>query len=70
MKRTKQTLHAVAAVKAAADWDCHITVHEIRSAIGLTTGTIYSILITDLGLGKKSGRWVPKLLNSKRKGEL
>jgi len=52
-KKTEQTAHAVAAVKAAVDWDRRITVQEIRLATGLTAGIIYRILITELGLVKK-----------------
>jgi len=66
LKKVKQTFHAVAAVQAAVDWDHCITVHEIRLATDLTTGTIYSILTTNLGLVKKSVRWIPKLLNWER----
>jgi hypothetical protein len=32
-------------------------------------GTIYNILHDDLGLVKKSARWVPKLLNEEQKQE-
>jgi len=52
-KKTEQTVHVVAAVKAAFDQDRRITVHKISLATGLTTGIIYRILSKDLGLAKK-----------------
>jgi histone-lysine N-methyltransferase SETMAR len=36
---------------------------------GASIGTIYSILHKDLGLTKKSARWVPKLLTKEQKQE-
>jgi len=54
----------------AINQDRRITVHKIRIATGLTTGTIYRIFTTDLGLKKTSACWATKLLNSEREGEL
>jgi hypothetical protein len=42
---------------------------DLAFAHGVLNGTMHSILRDDLGLVKKSARWVPKLLNEDQKQE-
>ena len=39
---------------------------DVAHLASVSTGTIFNILHDDLGLVKKSARWVPKLLSSTR----
>ncbi len=41
----------------------------IAAAHGVSEKTIFNILHQDLGLKKKSARWVPKLLSEEQKQE-
>ena len=67
-QKTKRTASSVAAVVAAAiEEDRRFTVRSLVSATGLSTMTIHRILKDDLGLVKKSARWVPKLLSDAQK---
>ena len=45
------------------------TVRELATRHGLTVWVVYKILTVDLGLVKKSARWVPKLLSPAQKEE-
>jgi hypothetical protein len=64
-KKTKRT----ASITAAIEKDRRITVRELAATHGLPIGTVHAILKEDLGLVKKSARWVPKLLSSEQKKE-
>jgi hypothetical protein len=64
-KKTKRTESLVAAVAAAVEKNRQVTVQELTSAHGASYGTIRRILKDELGLAKRSERWVPKL--SRRK---
>ena len=66
-KRTASSVAAVAAVAAAIEEDRRFTVRSLVSVTGLSTMTIHRILKDDLGLVKKSARWVPKLLSDAQK---
>jgi len=56
-------------VAAAVKEDGRITLRTLASAHGVSIDTIHKILHEDLGLSKKSARWVPKLLNQEQKAE-
>ena len=47
--------------------DCRVTYTELEEAFTLSAGTVNMIVNNDLGLVKKSARWVPKLLSSDQK---
>ena len=66
-QKTKRTASSVAAVAAAIEEDRRFTVRSLVSVTGLSTMTIHRILKDDLGLVKKSARWVPKLLSDAQK---
>jgi histone-lysine N-methyltransferase SETMAR len=62
-KRTKRSTTLVADVAAAVENDARATCVDLASAFGVSRGTIHNILRDDLGLVKKSARWVPKILS-------
>ena len=68
-KKTKRTKAVIAAVAAAVQKDARVSVRELAQAQQLSTSTIFAILHDDLGLVKKSARWVPKLLSEEQKEE-
>ncbi len=55
------TLIDVVAADIEADRRIHI--HSLAFAHQVSYGTIFNILHKDLGLFKKSARWIPKLLS-------
>jgi len=59
----------IASVAAAVEADARVTVRELAAANGVSKNTILKIIHSDLGLSKKSARWVPKLLNMTQKME-
>ncbi len=68
-KKTKRTAAIVAAVAANVAEDRRVSCKDLASAHGLSIGTVFNILRDDLGLVKKSARWVPKLLSDEQKQE-
>jgi histone-lysine N-methyltransferase SETMAR len=68
-KKTKRTVDIIAAVAADVKADRHITCRDLASAHGVSFGTMQNILHVELGLVKKSARWVPKLLSPEQKEE-
>ena len=68
-RKTKRTSSLIADVAAAIQDDARVTVDHLVEAFGVSHGTIHTILHEDLGLVKKSARWVPKLLTDAQKEE-
>jgi len=68
-KKTKRTQENIDAVAAAVLEDARVNVRDIVSALGLKKTTVHTILRDNLGLVKKSARWVPKLLSVEQKAE-
>jgi hypothetical protein len=68
-KKTKRTAAIIAAVAADVAEDRHVSVKDLASVHGVSVGTMFNILSDDLGLVKKSARWVPKLLIEEQKLE-
>jgi histone-lysine N-methyltransferase SETMAR len=68
-KKTKRTADIVAAVAADVKEDRRVNCRDLAFAHGVSNGTMHSILRDDLGLVKKSARWVPKLLDEDQKLE-
>ena len=62
-KKTVRTAAMIASVAAAIEEDRRRDIRSLASAHGTTVWTISTILHQDLGLVKKSARWVPKLLS-------
>jgi hypothetical protein len=65
-KKMVRTATLIAAVAADVEADHQICVKALASAHGTFVGTIFAILQEDLGLVKKSSRWVPKLLSQEQ----
>jgi hypothetical protein len=57
-KKTKRTLGVVAAVAADIKADPRATCRDLATAHGVSYGTMHNILHVELGLSKKSARWV------------
>jgi hypothetical protein len=68
-QKTKRTVNIVAAVTADIKEDRRLTCKELASSHGVSYGTMNKILHDDLGLVKKSARWVPNLLSEDQKKE-
>jgi len=68
-KKTQRTSKVVAAVAAAIQEDARVTMEQLEATTGASHGTISRILHDELGLVKKSARWVPKLLDAAQKEE-
>jgi histone-lysine N-methyltransferase SETMAR len=66
-KKTARTPDVVAAVAATVEDDRRRSIKDVAAIHGLTYSTVQSILTDDLGLVKKSARWVPKLLTVDQK---
>jgi len=62
-KKRTRTATLIAAVADDTEADRRICVRTLASAHGTSISTISTILRKDLGLVKKSARWVPKLLS-------
>ena len=68
-KKTKRTKPLVASVAADIASNARANIKDLALAHGVSYGTIVNILHEDLGLVKKSARWVPKLLSEAQKQE-
>jgi histone-lysine N-methyltransferase SETMAR len=63
VKKTTRTDDLVATAAAAIEDNRRVRVQALAKAFDVSAGTIFNIIHYDLGLGKKSPRWVPKLLS-------
>jgi histone-lysine N-methyltransferase SETMAR len=75
-KKTVRTSELIASVAAAIEKDGRLSMEAIAATHGVIAAThgvsektILNILHQDLGLEKKSARWVPKLLSEEQKQE-
>jgi hypothetical protein len=66
-KKTKRTQDIIAAVAADVNVDRRVKCMDLATAHGVSYGTMQNILHKELGLVKKSARWVPKLLSEDQK---
>jgi hypothetical protein len=66
-KKTVRNAALIASCAAAVEQDRRLSVKSFAVAHGVGVGTIHRILHEDLGLKKKSARWVPKLLSQDQK---
>jgi hypothetical protein len=67
VKKTKRTGGVLASITAAVEKDQRIMVRDLAATHGLPIGTVLAILKDDLGLIKKSTRWVINLLSPDQK---
>jgi histone-lysine N-methyltransferase SETMAR len=68
-QKTTMTADLIAAVSAAVADDRRVSIQDLARAHGTSFGTISRILHSQLGLVKKSARWVPKLLSKEQMEE-
>jgi hypothetical protein len=54
----------IAAITAAIEEDCRVHVQSLAKAFDIAAGTILKIIHDNLGLAKKSAKWVPKPLST------
>jgi hypothetical protein len=66
-KKMVRTASLIASVATAIEDDRRLGVKYLVAAHGVSIYTIHSILHKDLGLEKKSAKWVPKLLSDEQK---
>ncbi len=66
-QKTKMTADLIASFAAAVAKDHRVSIQDLARAHGTSYGTISRILHSQLGLVKKSARWVPKLLSTPRR---
>ena len=59
---TSQTADHVAVVQQVIERDRRATIDAIAEEVGISHGSVHSILTDTLGLSKLSARWVPRLL--------
>jgi hypothetical protein len=52
----------IASVTATIEEDRQLSIEALAKAQGMSFSTIHTVLHEDLGLEKKSARWVPKIL--------
>ncbi len=69
LKKRTQVPDVIASVAVAVEEDWRVTIKNIALANGVSVKTVHAILHKDLGLVKKSARWVPRLLNSDQEQE-
>ncbi len=62
-RKTTTTDDLIATVATAVEDDRRVRVKALAKAFNVASGTIFNIIHNDLGLVKKSARWVPKLLS-------
>jgi histone-lysine N-methyltransferase SETMAR len=67
--KIKRTQDIIAAVAADVNADRWVTCMDLATAHGVSYGTMHNILHQELGLVKKSARWLPKLLSEDQKKE-
>ena len=65
--RKQKTADLIASVAATIAEDRRVSIQDLARAHGTSYGTISCILHSQLGLVKKSARWVPKLLSTPRR---
>ena len=68
-KKTVRTPDIVASVAAAVENNRRLNIRKLAQKTHVSYGTIHNILHKDLGMSKKSARWVPKLLTEDQKRE-
>jgi histone-lysine N-methyltransferase SETMAR len=69
LKKTVRTATLIASVATAVEEDWRVTIETLGAAHGASLHNIQRILPEDLGLEKKTARWVPRLLSPEQKEE-
>ncbi len=67
LARKVRTLNLIKAVREMVEADRRVTEADVFEAFGITSWCAHKVLVEDLGLSKRSARWVPRLLTDKHK---
>ncbi len=59
----------IADIAADVEQDGRVTIRDLAMTYGVSNDTIHKVLHDNLGLSKKSARWVPKLLSKEQMEE-
>ena len=62
-EKSRRDATLIADIAAEVEKDGRVTIRKLAEGHGVSNDTIHKILHDDLGLSKKSARWVPKLLS-------
>ena len=65
--RWKTDADFIEAVRLDVESDRRVTIRTLAQRHDVAISTIYKVLTNDLGLSKKSARWVPRLLSEEQK---
>ena len=60
----------VAAVKSLSEEDRRLTVSDISTKVGVSYGSVHSILRNQLKMSKVHARWVPRLLKMQKRNDV
>ncbi|XP_064119006.1 protein GVQW3-like [Macrobrachium nipponense] len=64
---TSRNVKFVENVRRKVEDDRHITIKEITEEVGISTGSVHTILTEDLAMRRVSAKFVPKLLVEEQK---
>ena len=64
---TSRNDNGIKEVRTLVMQDCRITVRELTDRVGVSIGSVHTILTADLGLRRVSAKFVPKLLTVEQK---
>ena len=68
-KKTKRTEDVVELVKCDIEEDRRVTLRQLAARYDMSLGSMQNLVTEQLGMRKKSARWVPKLLSEEQKEE-
>jgi histone-lysine N-methyltransferase SETMAR len=68
-KKTKRTEDVVELVKSDIEEDRRVTLRQLAARYDMSLGSMQNLVTEQLGMRKKSARWVPKLLSEEQKEE-
>ena len=60
----------VAAVKSLIEEDRRLTVSDMSTKVGVSYGSVHSILRNQLKMSKVHARWVPRLLKMQKRNDV
>ena len=63
-RKPKINAALTSSVKEIIDGDRRLTVRDISQKIGISVGTVHTILSDKFGMNKVSARWIPRILSA------
>ncbi len=67
--KTRRTEDVVELVMSDIDDNRRVTIKALATRYGMSVSTMHALVTVQLGLAKKSARWIPKLLTDEQKEE-